>query len=112
MTPTTQGFAWEGFFRALQGDFRSLVGWLLSVLAAWLVIRWLIGKARQNGWNTGRDEQFPRTAANRVALIVTCVVAAGFVWRAVSVTSVNRMPRADLDKTGVYQQMDTNIQKH
>jgi cell division protein FtsX len=111
MTPTTQGFAWEGFFRALQGDIMSLVGGLLFVLAAWLMVRWLIGKARRDDLDTAHG-RLPLTTANRVALIVAAVIVGGFVWRAISVTSVNRMPRADLDKSGVYQQMDSNIQKH
>jgi hypothetical protein len=104
MTPNTEGFAWDGFFRSLQGDFISLAGFLILIAVALFighrVIKWSLG--------SGINDQEARAArlwAGRVAAIVTLCAVGVVVWRAVSLASVNRVPRAELDRSEVYQQM-------
>jgi cytochrome bd-type quinol oxidase subunit 2 len=104
MTPTTQVFAWDGFFRSLQGDFMSLAGLLVLIAVALLVGHWLLKWSLGNGVND-EEARAARLWAGRIATIVTLCAVGVVVWRAVSLASVNRMPRADLDRSEVYQQM-------
>ena len=104
MTPTTEGFAWDGFLRSLQGDFMSLAGFLILIAVALVIGHRMIGWSLGNGVNE-RDARTARLWAGRVAAIVTLCAVGVVVWRAVSLASVNRVPRADLDRSEVYQQM-------
>jgi hypothetical protein len=106
MTPTTEGFAWDGFFRSLQGDFMSLAAFLILVAVALFighrVIKWSLGNGVKD-----REARTARLWAGRLAAIVTLCAVGLVVWRAASLASVNRVPRADLDRSEVYQQMKT-----
>jgi hypothetical protein len=104
MTPTTEGFALDGFFRSLQGDFMWLVGFLVLSAVALFIGRRLITWSIINGVSD-RDARAARVWATRVATIVTLCAVGVVVWRAVSIAAVNRVPRADLDRSEVYQQM-------
>ena len=107
MTPTVQGFAWEGFSRSLQGDLTSFVGFIIFVLVALLVVRWSTNRMQGVGGISEVDARMLRSVAGTVAkgLVLVAIVFVG--WRAVSVASINRMPRADVDRSGVYEQMNT-----
>ena len=104
MTPTTEGFAWDGFFRSLQGDFMSLVGFLVLIAVALVIGHRVIAWSLGNGVND-REARAARLWATRVAAIVTMCAVGIVVWRAVSLAAVNRVPRADLNRSEVYQQM-------
>ena len=104
MTPTTEGFAWDGFFRSLQGDFMSLAGFLILIAMALVIGHRVIKWSLANGVND-REARAARLWATRVAAIVTLCAVGVMVGRAVSLASVNRAPRADLDRSEVYQQM-------
>jgi hypothetical protein len=105
MTP--RGFAWEGFFRSLQGDLMSFVGSLVLVLVALVLVRWAIKKLRDDNGLAATKAQAARNWAGRIAMALALVAVAAVMWRAASFASINRTPRADIDRSGVYEQMDT-----
>jgi len=106
MTPAAIPFAWEGFFRALQGDLLSFAGFLIFVFVAFLTVRWAIRRGESgNGLNASQAQAARRWAGRlATALVLISVVAA--IWRAAMFASINDIPRADVDRSGVYEQMD------
>lgn len=102
---STNGFFWEGFFRALQGDITGLVLSLIFLVAILLVARAAI--RRLDGRPDLRRSALLWTNRAAAALVMVCV--GGFVLHAALVASANRIPRSDVDKSGVYKQMDSHL---
>lgn len=106
MTPSTQGFSWEGFFRSLQGDFMGLAGFVLFIIVVLLIIRWVTGKAEEDSSLDSAEGLLIRKWAGRIVSLL-CIVAVVITgWRAATFTVANRLPRADIDRSGTYEQMD------
>ena len=102
---TADGFHLLGLLRSMQGEIMTLAGFLVLLFLGVFVIRKMIENADMDPENTARAR--PRT--RHIAGILLLAAIAIFAWRAAIVVSVNRMPRADTDKTGVYEQMKSNV---
>jgi hypothetical protein len=90
-----------GFARSLQPEIVGLVGALLLILVIWLGIRSVIKRTaaavaqmRLRGWT------------DRGACVVALVLIAGTMWHVMTVATINRLPRQDVDGSLVYQRMD------
>lgn len=90
---------WEGFLRSLQGDLMVAIGALVLIgILYLLLLRFAPADRARNGIHRG---------AALLVLFVLVVVA----WRAFSVGAANRTPRQDVDKSGVYDQMNSHKQQ-
>jgi hypothetical protein len=105
MAPTTDGFDWAGLVRSLQGDLTSFVGFVILVILCLAAARRLL-KGLRDKRRAAPDARMALRAANGLAALLVAAGAALFLWRAASVSATNRVPRADIDKASVYQQMD------
>lgn len=97
----------EGLARSLQGSIMVLVGVLVVIAICVAIVLHLIKKAEEDHLDsdeaaTGR--RWTWGAGVSVALLSVGI----FVWYAVAVASTNRMPRSDIDKSPVYEQMDSH----
>jgi hypothetical protein len=107
---TTDGMRWEGLLRALQGDISIAVVAIIAGLVSLILGRRFIASAETGGTigrNTGQLARSYANAAFRVLLLLTVV---GLAIRFAQVAAVNRMPRADANKSGVYEQMKQNTE--
>ena len=104
MTPTTNGFAFEGFLRVLQGDIMSLIGLVALVLVGLIILKsFIMGR----GEGSAGDIAEVRKIANRGAGILIVAICVGFVVHAATIAATNRMPRSDVaGQSGVYERMD------
>jgi len=101
------GFHWEGFFRALQGDIWSTVWVLICVTVGFFLFRFFVKKANADRSN---DEPMMREARkwSRIALLFVIALQLSILaFKAGSYAMANRMLRSDVDKSGVYEQMDS-----
>lgn len=108
MNFTTDGMRWEGLLRALQGDISIAVIVIIAGLVALVFGRRFIASSESAGvigQKTGRIARAYANAAFRVLLVLTAIVLA---IRFAQVAAVNRIPRADAEKSGVYEQMKQN----
>ena len=87
---------WEGFARSLQGDLMAAGGFLVIIGILYLFLSRL-----------AQNDEVKKQFMMGVAALVLLVLAA-VMWRAVSMGAVNRMPRQDVDKSGVYDQMNSH----
>lgn len=92
----------EGFLRSLQANGLIFVGFLVALALAYLFARWFIK-------HQAPDDEVAQTARVWTNFVTTSLVIVAVVvlsWRAFEMASINRMPRADVDRTGVYEQMN------
>lgn len=98
-------FRWVDFIRVLQVHITTVV--LLFVLIAIVyVLLMLIVKRSDLPSNRRRTI---KTGVRRVVGVLSLLITIGFVVNAAVVASVNRVPRSDIDKSGVYQQIDSHL---
>lgn len=108
MTFTTDGMRIEGLFRALQGDIMWAFGFIGLAFVA-LVLSWrFIGQARRNNALAPHAANSATKTANMIFAAITILALGALAWRFAAVMAINRIPRADADKSGVYQQMKKN----
>ncbi|MBX9926400.1 MAG: hypothetical protein K2Y05_08590 [Hyphomicrobiaceae bacterium] len=111
MNFTTDGMRWEGLLRALQGELMAATVVIVLALVAWSYGRKFIASAERGGTIEAATGLTARSYANgafRVVLVLTSILIA---VRAAQVMAVNRTPRADADKSGVYEQMKANTKE-
>ena len=108
MSFETGGLNLEGLARALQGQITLLI--VLSVLAIAVqlpVPRVVAHAAKSQNLDSVAASRMLRST--RLAVAIACLMpAALLIWQAAMVASVNRMPRADVEKSQVYEQMKAN----
>ena len=97
---------WIGLVRSLQTEIVGLVGVLLLVLVLWLVVRSIIGRGA-----AGVAQMRLRAWADRGASLLVLVIVGGMLWHVVTVATVNRLPRQDVDGSPVYERMDAITKK-
>ena len=87
--------------RALQPDILIFVAFCLAVGAAW------IGCRRLAVWSMGPSNYLAtRLWINRIAVVLLTLAALWLGWCVVLFSTTNRTPRADIDRSGVYEQMN------
>ena len=97
---------WIGLLRSLQAEIMGLVGALLAILVIWLVLRSVIGSSVAGVART----RF-RAWADRGASLLALVIVGGMLWHVMTVATVNRLPRQDVDGSAVYERMDSITKK-
>jgi hypothetical protein len=84
----------------------GLAGALLVILVVWLVVRSIIGRGA-----AGITQTRLRAWADRGASLLALVIVGGMLWHVVTVATANRLPRQDVDRSPVYDRMDSIIKK-
>jgi len=84
----------------------GLVGALLLILVTWLVVRSIIGRGV-----AGVAQTRLRAWADRGASLLALVIVGGMLWHVITVATVNRLPRQDVDGSSVYERMDAITKK-
>ena len=97
---------WIGLARSLQGEIIGVIGALLLILVVWLAARVIIGRGA-----SGIARARLRVWANGGASLLALVVVVGMLWHVLTVASVNRLPRQDVDRSPVYERMDAITKK-
>ena len=90
-----------GFARSLQPEIVGLVSALLLILLIWLGIRSVIKRTA-----AAVAQMRLRAWTDRGACVVALVLIAGTMWHVITVATINRLPRQDVDGSPVYQRMD------
>jgi hypothetical protein len=104
--PEVFGVNWIGLLRSLQAEIMGLVGALLLILVIWLVVRSIVGRGV-----AGVAQTRLRAWADRVASLLALVIVGGMLWHVITVATVNRLPRQDVDGSSVYERMDAITKK-
>ena len=93
-----------GLLRSLQAEASGVIGLALVLLIIYLIVRWAC-----NNRNIEPDDRTTilRTA-RRILIAILVIGIVIFVFIGLGRIEANRMPRSDVDKTGVYQQMDSH----
>jgi len=107
---TTEGFNLEGLLRSMQGDVMGLIGFIIFILLVLWFARFLIGKTKGEIGMTDEQAVSAKRTVRTVAGAIIILGLGGFAWHAVSVTAANRIPRSDVNKAGVYDQMNNVAQ--
>jgi hypothetical protein len=102
---STHGFYWAGFLRTLQGDVTGMAVSLIVLIAVLLGARAFV--RQRSGGPDSRQAALART--NRSVAVLALLFVGGFVLHAALMTSSNRIPRSDVNKSGVYDQMDSHL---
>ena len=97
---------WVGLLRSVQAEIMGVIGGLLVVLVVWLVVRSIIGRSAR-----GIAATRIRAWADRGASVLALVIVGGMLWHVITVASVNRLPRQDVDGSPVYERMDAITKK-
>jgi type II secretory pathway component PulK len=110
MTLSTDGMRWEGLFRALQGDISAAIAALLFIgLLLFLASRIIAALERKQSLGT-RVARTARVASQVVALGLAGIALIPLVPKMAAMIAANRIPRADTDKSAVYDQMRNNVE--
>jgi len=99
--------SWEGYLRSLQGSFMIAAVLLVAMLLAYLFSRWLIRQAAPSEISARES----RSRINRITVILMMLVVTGLGFRMATIAAINVMPRSDIDRTGVYNQMNDNLKR-
>lgn len=99
-----------GLLRGLQPDVAAAIGGVLTIIVLWIVVRWLIGKLAGDDTPHG-EVRYANGIVRTVALFLMFLVVAGAALHAMSYTVSVRIPRADVNGSPVYQDMDRLIKK-
>lgn len=97
-----------GLLRSLQGEIWILCGGIVVIIVALLLTLRLINNYEEDGGDRARASN-ARAFTWGAAGVLTAIGIGLFVWHAVMVASVNRMPRSDIEKSSVYEQMDEHL---
>lgn len=108
---SVNGFHWEGFLRAMQGEIMALVGFIIFLLFIGWIVAWLTKRAVEERKSTSEEMQEILKWRGKIIKLLIIISLLIFGWQAVTFIAANRIPRADVDKSSVYDQMDSNI-KH
>ena len=109
MTPSVS-LTVEGWIRGLQAEMLAIIGVVLGIIVVRWVILSLMLKVRPVGNAPGEGRNRIRGLVNWGAGIAFVLALAGFGWNA-AIFGTNAIPRSDIDKSSVYQQMDFNIKR-
>ncbi len=90
---------WEGFARSLQGDLMYAFGCLFVIIVVYFLVSYKY---------PGTEELYTRKAFAKIAITATVFVLSLMVIRAIGAGLTNRMPRQDVNKQPVYEQMDSH----
>ena len=103
------GFHWEGFARALQGDAMLLLGGLVLLVVVSLLINRAFNLSAERQGVTADKVKEMRWWKRKIITVLIVLAIVSFGWRITTFALANRIPRADVDKSGVYEKMDSNI---
>jgi len=87
----------EGFLRSLQGNITSMALIILAIVIVCTLFSLV-----------SRESPDLRRTIRSIGLGLTVLVIAAFTISAAVTAATNRAPRKDVDKDGVYQQMNSH----
>jgi type II secretory pathway pseudopilin PulG len=96
-----------GILRALQGEIGNMVALLVIIGVAYFLIRYLVSTVDRDEYCA--EKQGVRVAVTWIFGIIAAVAIIGFVATAVVRTAENRAPRAVVDQSSVYDQMNSHL---
>ena len=99
-----------GFLRGLQREMVGLIGSIILIIIILLIVRWFISKLLTSHDIENDEAVSGRKWAGSIAAVLICLVLVGFAINAATYAT-NMIPHSDIDKSGVYTQMNSNIQK-
>ena len=106
MIPSTS-LSLMGFFQGLQGELYTIIYTIISIL----VIRWIaLIVVKKIQFDSEEELTTSRNFINLFSGIILLISVVGFIVNA-TIFTTNVIPHSDLDKTSVYEQMNSNI-KH
>lgn len=91
-----------GFARTIAGLVEFTIIVLVVIGAVWGLLRTFVFPPDDD------DNDEPRRILNIAAIILVIAFAINFIISAVSLSISNRTPRQDLDRSEIYQQMESN----
>ncbi len=100
----------ENMTRALQPDLMAYIGTLIFILLAYITFRMFV-RAAVNSKDVDLDEAAAtrlRKLARNIALGIVILTLLSAVFRVMTYSAVNRMPRSDVDGSAVYDTMRKN----
>lgn len=92
-----------GFTRTISGLVEFTIIALVIIGAIWGLLRTFIFPS-----NYDDDNDEPRRVLNIIAIILVAVFAINFIISAVSLSVSNRTQRQDVDRSEIFQQMESN----
>lgn len=98
-----------GLVRVLGPDIGGIIVATLAIVGFAWITNWVIGRAPAPDESQAAVVRAKR-ATRRFAFWIWLFVFAGFVAHAAAVTASLRIPRSDVDATGVYQRMNDATQ--
>jgi hypothetical protein len=101
----------EGLLRAIQPEVMTFTATIATSLLILILTRRLVANAETRAVLTRQDGQRTRQTINAVFGAVCVVATAALGLRIASFAAINRLPRADADGTGVYEQMQKNVKR-
>jgi hypothetical protein len=107
---SSDGFQPLGLLRTLQGDIMVWSGFILLALVCWFFARRMITASASDGSLDAAAAISARRTARTIFATACALSVLALGWRAATVAAINRMPRADADRSGVYERMKNNIE--
>lgn len=99
---------WEGFLRSLASDIWVGAGVLFMIAIFYSLVAYLIKRSHLLDLEEKTGQMWILRAVAGLVVIAVFIVLFG---RAASVAFANRIPRQDINRNPVYEQMDSHGQK-
>jgi hypothetical protein len=100
-----------GFLQGLQADLMSLIGSLICICLLWFIVRWVVRTSVADASKTETAQALQALqSVNKVMKFIILLTVLGFGVHAATFAT-NAIPHTDLDKSSVYDQMNSNIKK-
>lgn len=101
------GFHWFGLIRALQGEIVIFLAFVFLSFIVAKIIKFVINKSLEAGDIEDEQAKKGREWVSKGFIIILLLVTLVLGWRFANYMLANRVPRADVDKSSVYEKMDS-----
>lgn len=105
---TEQGFQLEGFLRSLQPQLGGFFLFLFSTLIVYLIVYLILRAFFIRSLISRSDQQNAVRVLNWGVGIIIAILLISTAVTTISRMGANRLPRNDVDKSGVYEQMESH----
>lgn len=98
------GFNFEGFLRTLQPDIGGVLGSMLFMLIFWVIVSMVINRTRDDNPEAKSHQRILNWGVAAVVIAILVLTIYGALGR----MAANRIPRSDVDKSAVYERMESH----